>query len=331
MLHIGIDIANGEESPHKLFLALQEYLEGTSSETLHVFVPAASFEESPEFYQESAFLKIYPVTQIIDMEDNPIKSVGKKQDSAIVRGLHMLKDGDLDFFFSPGNTGAVVYGALQIIGLIKNLHAPALGVLIPNIHGDVLLLDAGASPLIDEDRGLDLAVMGKIYYENYFNQKHAKVGVLNLGKEWHKGSKWVRKLGSMLKKDYQIDYFGFVEGFDLFVSQCQVFVTGGYTGNILIKALEGMYSFLKHKLSTGNEKLTELIRGQIHYSRVGAALLLGFTKDIFVGHGITGPEALKNALIFAKEINKLKLGEKIEQEIRNRSFISKLIRRRRDI
>jgi glycerol-3-phosphate acyltransferase PlsX len=265
------------------------------------------------------------------MEDTPLKAIRKKKDSSIVRGLEALKEGKISFFFSPGNTGSLIYGASQIIGLINDIQSPAIAVLVPNIHGDVLLLDAGASFLMDEERGVELAVMGKIFYENFFSSPNPPVGILNIGKEWYKGPKWVRRLNSFFKKEDIVNYYGYVEGFDLFTSRCRVFVTGGYTGNILLKGLEGVYYYLRNALGGSKESggILDAVRNQIHYSRIGAGILMGIRKDVFVGHGITSGEALNNALFFAKKIYKLNLTSQIEREIGTRGFLSKWLKRRK--
>ncbi len=328
MIRIGIDIASGEVPASDLFLALKEYSLQNLTKKLVVFVDEESIQKNPDIFKSSDNIELVHASQTISMKDNPIKSLKRKKDSSIVLGLDCLKKNNIDFFFSPGNTGAVVYGAYQILGMIRNLHFPAIAVMIPNIHGDVVLLDTGASASIDEDRALELAVMGKFLYKNYFNEDQPELGILNLGKEWHKGPKWVRKLNKILSKQKSFNYKGYVEGFDVLTSKCRVFITGGYTGNVLIKGFEGMYTYLTKVLQT-QEKSSSLIKKAIHYSRTGAGIVLGVKKPVFIGHGITSPEALKNALIFAEEIYKLNMEKKIEAEIKHRSFILKLLTRRR--
>lgn len=335
MTRIGVDIASGETSPHELFLSLKEYAQREKEDTLFVFVNRQDVANQSEVFSELDNLKIIQVSQTIEMEDSPIKGVKKKRDSSIVVGLKYLKDNKIDFFFSPGNTGAVIYAASEIIGKTSHVEFPAIGTMMPNIHGDILLLDSGASPMIDEDRGLELSLMGSIYFENILKHSFPPLGILNLGKEWYKGSKWVRKLDSILKKDRAFNYFGFVEGFDLFTSECRVFITGGYTGNILLKGIEGVYFYVRHLLKdkaqdkAGAQKLSELLKQQIHYSRVGTGIVMGVKKDVFIGHGVTSPEALQSALTFAKNIVTLKLPQKIETAFRRRGFMSRLVRRRR--
>jgi len=273
---------------------------------------------------------VVPTTERIAMDDNPIKSIRRKKDSSIVLGLTHLKENQTDFFFSPGNSGAVVYGAAEILGLVRSIQFPSIATLIPNIHGDILLLDVGANAFIDEDQGIELAIMGKVLYQQYFKLKRPPIGILNLGKEWHKGPKWVRKLDSILKKDPGYHYYGYVEGFDIFTSPCRVFITGGYTGNILLKGLEGIYDYLKFILKDHVQWLEKNLKNHIHYSKIGAGVVLGTRGSVFLGHGVTSPAALKNALLFSKEVYKLNISHHIETEIRSRGFLARLINRRNE-
>ncbi|HCL57825.1 MAG TPA: hypothetical protein DHW82_12580 [Spirochaetia bacterium] len=328
---IGIDIISGEKSPQELFLALKAYSLENPEDSFIVFIDRETLSQGEGVYSSTNNIQIIEVEDKISMEDSPIKGVRKKKNSSIVKGLEFLKEKKIDFFFSPGNTGAIVYGAVETIGLLKNVDFPAIGVIIPNINGPVLLLDAGSSALIDEDRGLILALMGKIFYENYFQVANPAIGILNIGKEWYKGPKWVRKLDYRLKKENNMNYYGFVEGFDLVTSPCHIYVTGGYTGNILLKGLEGIYYFLKSYFKkSGQPGLTDVLKSNIHYSNTGTGIVLGLKENIFIGHGITGGEALQNLLPFAKKVSRLNLPVKIESEIRNRRFFSKFLSKRRE-
>lgn len=333
MIRIGIDISSGEKSPRDLFPALQDYSQQNPGEELLVFLEESELDKNSDFFRGTTNLKIIPVSEVISMEDHPLRAIRKKKNSSIVRGLELLKKDKISFFFSPGNTGAVVYGAANIIGMIRDIQFPAIAVLIPNVHGDVLLLDAGASFLIDEDRGVELAMMGKIFYEKFFSQPNPALGILNIGKEWYKGPKWVRKLDRILKKNETLNYCGYVEGFDLFTSECRVFITGAYTGNILLKGLEGVYDYVRTLLLSQfgekGESSLKYLRTQLHYSRLGAGVVLGVCRNVFIGHGITGPEALKNALFFAKRIYKLNLNSQIKKEIRSRNSLSRWLKRRK--
>lgn len=329
MIRIGIDISSGEKPPLELFLSLKDYLKDPNSEGdfLKVYVHKDSCKKDPDQFIAEERLEIIQVSQSIEMDDSPLKAVRRKKDSSIVKGLEALKNGEIDFFFSPGNTGSLISGAHYIIGMIGGIHFPAVAVLIPNIFGDVLLLDAGASFLIDEERGMELAIMGKVLYESLYEEKNPLVGVLNIGKEWHKGPKWVRKLDTQLQRDKDFNYFGYVEGFDLMTSPCRVFISGGYTGNILLKGLEGIYYLLKEGLK-GKEQLMDELKVDLHYSRSGAGIVLGTKNNLFLGHGITGAKALKNALFFAKKIYKLNITAQIESEIRKKGFLAKILKRR---
>lgn len=330
MIRIGIDISSGEKSPHDLFLSLKEYSQENPSDSLVVYIDQEILDSFPSLFVSSSNIKIVPALEKITMEENPVKGVKRKKKSSIVLGLSHLKEKKIDLFFSPGNSGAVVYGAVEILGLVKSIQLPAIATFIPNIYGNVILLDAGANAFIDEDQGAELALMGKVLYQQFFKEPHPKIGILNVGKEWYKGPKWTRKLNNLLKKDVNCNYFGFVEGFDIFTSACQVFITGGYTGNILLKGLEGVYDYVKFLLKDKGQWVEENLKNQIHYSRVGAAVVLGTHGNVFLGHGITSPDALKNALAFSKNVYKLNISSYIEEEIRGRGFLSRLGNRRNE-
>lgn len=330
MIRIGIDISSGEKSPHDLFLSLKEYSQENPDDSLVVYIDQENLDTHSHFFSSSPQIEIVPAIEKITMEENPVKGIKRKKNSSIVLGLTHLKEKKIDLFFSPGNSGAVVYGVAQILGLIKSIQFPVIATFIPNIYGNVILLDAGANSFIDEDQGAELALMGKVLYQQFFKEPHPKIGILNMGKEWYKGPKWVKKLNNFLKKDTNYHYYGFVEGFDLFTSSCQVFITGGYTGNILLKGLEGVYDYVQFLLKDKIEWIEKNLKNQIHYSRIGAAVVLGAYGDVFLGHGITSPAALKNALVFSKDVYKLNISSYIEEEIRGRGFLSRLANRRNE-
>jgi glycerol-3-phosphate acyltransferase PlsX len=330
MCRIGIDIVSGEESPQALFLSLVEYSLQNIEDQFYIFIDEETLDDDhQQTFNGTSNIIIVPVLEKILMDDNPIKSIKKKRSSSIVTGLEYLHQKKIDFFFSPGNTGALVYGASYYLGLVKDISFPAIAVLIPNIFGEAILLDAGASYYIDEDRGFELAVMGDVLCKNLMNLSKPEIGLLNLGKEWHKGPKWVRKLNLMLEKDKSLNYFGYVEGFDVMTSKCNVYVTGGYTGNLMLKGVEGVYYYLRHMMKEKKmDEMAGMLKSAIHYSRTGAGLVLGTKLPVFTGHGVTNPEALKNALVFCKKIYKLNLAVKIEREMRKRSILSKIWNRR---
>ena len=252
-------------------------------------------------------LSIVHTTQVITMEDHPL-SIRSKKDSSMAVGLKMLADGQGDAMVSAGNTGALYAGASLIVCRIKGFRRAAIATILP-FERPILLIDSGANPEVSEENLEQFAVMGSIYMKNIFKIDSPEVGLLNNGTEEHKGTQLLQDAYVRLKACADIRFIGNVESRSLPYGACDVIVTDGFTGNILLKMSEGLGSYLFKQIKGIYMKnmLTKLsaavVRDQViamkekfNSSSYGGAPLLGISKPVIKAHGSSDAVAVKNAV-----------------------------------
>ena len=247
-----------------------------------------------EFYGKTAEeisprLKIHNATETIEMEDTPTLAIKRKKDSSMVVGFKMLKEGEGDVFISAGNSGALLTGATLIVGRIKGIDRPALAGILPAYKSRLVLIDSGSNTNCKPINLLQFAQMSSIYIRNTFGVENPRIGLLNIGTEETKGNELVKESYNLLKeksKELNINFVGNVEGRD------------GFTGNVFLKAVEGLGKFVKRTLT---ESLTKNIISKIaalpalpgikrfsktmDYKSYGGALFLGVQKPVVKAHG----------------------------------------------
>lgn len=223
-------------------------------------------------------------------------------------GLRMLAEGQGEAFVSAGNTGALFTGATLIVRKIKGVLRAGIGSIIP-LQNPVLLLDSGANIVVTEENLEQFAVMGSAYMQKMYNIESPRVGLLNNGAEECKGTELRRNTYQVLKKNPDINFVGNIEGNVLPFNTCDVLVTDGFTGNILLKGMEGLGKMILGRLkqmfySTPLTKLAALsmkkqvmeMKKEFDSSEHGGAPILGISKPVIKAHGSSDAKAFKNAI-----------------------------------
>jgi len=252
-------------------------------------------------------LSIAHASDVITMEDAPL-SVRTKKDSSMAVGLRMLHEEAGDAFVSAGNTGALYAGASLIVYRIKGFRKAAIATILP-FSKPMLLVDSGANIVVTEENLEQFAVMGSIYMEKIFGIDRPEVGLLNNGTESHKGTEVLQKTYERLSNCDDINFVGNIEGKTVPFGSCDVLVTDGFTGNVLLKFTEGFGSFMLKKLKTTftknlKTKLSALalssevkaLKKEFDASEYGGAPLLGISKPVIKAHGSSDAVAVKNAV-----------------------------------
>lgn len=271
-------------------------------------------------------IHIINTTQIINGCDLPIKAVKEKTDSSLIRALADLRHKKGDVLVSAGNTGAVMTGALLKLGRIKGVDRPALTSLIPTKKGLKLLLDVGANTVCKPVNYLDFAVMGSLYMEQLFDIKSPSVGLLNIGSENTKGTDLMKSAYMMLYES-DINFIGNIEGKDIVSGSIDVMVTDGFTGNILLKFLEGVGEFIFSEISNIFRfsiftKLSALVvktslrafKKKLDYAEYGGVPLLGVNGKVLKAHGNSNAKAIKNLIFNGCRYAKSPLLEALQQK-----------------
>ena len=252
-------------------------------------------------------MEIINAPNVITMEDNPLSVVRDKRDSSMSVGFKALSKGEVDAFVSAGNTGALVTGATIIVRRIPGINRAAIASILP-LSTPVLLMDSGANLTVTSDNMCQFAFMGAKYMEKIYDIDRPKVGQLNNGTEYNKGNA-LQTESYQLLSECGLNFVGNVEAKEVPFGVCDVLVTDGFTGNILLKSVEGMGKFLmgtlkdvlKTNLVTKVSTLTmkEKIKDMKHRfdaSEHGGAPLLGISKPVIKAHGSSDAKAIKNAV-----------------------------------
>jgi len=274
-------------------------------------------------------LKIQNTTEIILNEDMPTKAVRSKKDSSMVVGFNLLKQGKGDVFLSAGNTGALLAGGLFILGRIDGVDRPALAPVIPTSAGGTLLIDGGANTVCKPINLLQFGIMGSIYMKDVFGIEKPKVGIINVGSEEKKGNELIKQSYSMLASS-NINFVGNLEGNQIVEGKVHVAVCDGFTGNVVLKAIEGVGKILVNDLKSifiknFFTKLSYLIikkqfknfSKKMDSSEYGGVPLLGVNGRVMKAHGSSKAKSIKNAIKKAYIYAQSSLIEQLKDEFKN--------------
>ncbi len=253
-------------------------------------------------------ISVVNASEVVEADDDPMIAIRQKKDSSIRVALSMLKEGEGDAVVSGGNTGALVAGTTLLIKRIKGVRRVALAPIMPTDKGCFLLLDAGASseciPLFLKQ----FAIMGSIYMEKIMDIESPCVSLVNIGTEEGKGNALVNETNKLLKKT-PINYNGYIEARDIPIGGADVVVCDGFTGNVILKFMEGMgialYGmikkiFLKNFLSKAAAIMVKSglaeFKKTMDYSEYGGAPVLGANMPVIKAHGSSDGKAIYNAI-----------------------------------
>ena len=253
--------------------------------------------------------------EVVDMHDDPARVLRRKKDSSMAVAFRMLADGEGDALVSAGNTGAQLSGATLIVKRIRGIRRAALPTLLPTKTGKVLLIDSGANVECTPEYLLQFSFMGSFYMQKVVGVANPRVGLINNGTEDSKGDPLRKEAYAMLKKagdEGRINFVGNVEGNDIMLGGCDVAVTDGFTGNVVLKTIEGAAKFLgsgikKVFLTSLRTKLGYLfVKPQLKgfmalmdSSEIGGAPFLGVSKPVFKAHGSSNARAIRSAIMQA--------------------------------
>ena len=274
-------------------------------------------------------ITIIDASQAIGSKESPVEAVRSKPDSSIVVGTNLVRDGIAAAFVSAGNTGAVLYSALTSLGKIKGIERPAIGSLLNiNSTAPTLLIDAGANTDCRPSYLVQFAQLGTIYAREILGITSPRVGLLNNGEEATRGNRLAQESYHLLKKT-DLNFIGNIEGQDISRGTTDVVVTDGFTGNIVLKTIEGLGdTFLKTRqvgrvLSEayhlqGRALLLDVGLGSLaksmDYREYGGACLLGVNGNIIIAHGRSQAKAIKNAIASARQAVERGVCQKIKEE-----------------
>ncbi|WP_118972313.1 phosphate acyltransferase PlsX [Taibaiella koreensis] len=291
-MKIGIDIMGGDYAPEEAIKGVISYLTanaGTGADVHFLLIGnpdlAAPYLSLLDAWQ--SHYTLVPSATVIGMHEHPTKALKEKQDSSIAIGFGLLQAGKIDAFFSAGNTGAMLVGAMYTVKAIPGVLRPTIASPIPKLDGQYnFLLDVGANADCKPEHLVQFALMGSLYAKHILNLNNPRVGLLNLGEEEGKGNILAQATYPLLKQHSGIHFIGNVEGRDLFLNNCDVIVCEGFTGNVALKMAESIYNIF-----TENRKIQDNFLNQFNYEIYGGTPILGVNAPVLIGHGISNARA----------------------------------------
>ena len=306
-MKIAVDAMGGDNAPQAIvegvMLAKQDF-------------PDIEFQlygkeaEIKKYITDEKNITIIHTKEKIASDDEQVKAIRRKKTASMVLAAQAVKNGEADAIFSAGNTGALLAAGLFIVGRIKNVERPGLMSTLP-VMGEpdkgFDMLDLGANADNKPEHLVQYAVLGSFYAEKVRNVQNPRVGLLNNGTEETKGSELTKKAFELLAADETINFVGNVEARELLNGVADVVVTDGFTGNAVLKSIEGtamnMMSLLKTAILSEGVKgkmgallLKNALRGmkdEMDYSKHGGAVLFGLKAPVIKTHGATGPDAVR--------------------------------------
>ena len=325
---IAVDAMGGDHGPQTVvsgaILALEDadiskiVLVGRESE-IQPALDASSYDKSR--------IEVVHAEEVIGMEEVPTVALKAKKDSSIVVGLNLVKNGHAAAFVSAGSTGAVLAGGTTIVGRIRGIARPALGVVFPSTRGYTFLVDAGANVDAKPEYLLQFGQMGACYMEAVMGIKNPKIGLINVGAEREKGNMLTKEAYGLLAAS-DLNFIGNVEGREIPLGAVDVAVCDAFVGNIILKYSEGfakgIMSMLKEELMSSTvSKLGALLskraygklRKRFDYTEVGGAPFVGLNGLVVKAHGSSNDVAVKNAIKQCRKFIKADVVGKIKDTI----------------
>lgn len=307
MLPIAVDAMGGDRAPDEIVAGARAAAEqGT----------AVLLVGDPGRLGDTGGLEVLAATEVIEMDEEAGGGVRKKKDSSLVRAAEAVRDGKASAMLSAGNTGATMASALLRMGRLPGVARPAVATALPVIGSTpTVLLDAGANAECNASWLLQFAQMGSVYAAERFGIERPRVGLLSIGEEPTKGTPMVKEANGLLSDAPNINFIGNVEGRDVLTDSVDVVVTDGFTGNVVLKSLEGCARYLMDAVmdaimstdetrAAGKALLPVLggLADKVDPERYGGAMLLGTDGLCVISHGSSSATAIASALAITRDL-----------------------------
>jgi glycerol-3-phosphate acyltransferase PlsX len=258
-------------------------------------------------------IELVHCSDVIEMDEDPIRGMLRKKDSSIVRALQAVHAGKAHAFVSAGNSGAVMAAASVTVGRVPGVLRPAIGSFLPTTYGSLFCLDLGANPDCKPEYLVQFAYMGYAYVRLTKAIAQPRVALLSNGHESYKGSALVKQAFELISQT-GLEFVGNIESRDIFSGRAEVIVTDGFTGNVLLKSIQGtakaviewmkdeaQRSIILKILLACAYPVLRCVKNKIDYARTGGALLLGINKPVVIAHGSSKELAITQAILFAQK------------------------------
>ena len=254
----------------------------------------------------ATLFEIIHAPEVITFHDHPTRALSKKPNSSISVGFIKLAKEEVNAFASTGNTGAMLVGSMYRLNTIPGIIRPCISSTLPAIDGSkTILLDVGSNADCKSDVLYQFAVLGSLYSQHVHNIEKPRVALLNIGEEESKGNLLTIATYKLLTESDEINFIGNIEGRHIFSGKADVIVCDGFTGNVVLKQAEGIYSLMKKR------GINDEYFDRFNYENYGGTPILGVKGNVIIGHGISNDIAVKNMILHAYELANSGLAMKV--------------------
>ena len=311
MIRIGLDMMGGDYAPLEAIKGVEAFFADKHDDIHLVMIgdeeKIRSHLTTGHNIPENNY-SIVHAPQVIEMHEHPTKALKEKQQSSIAIGFHLLATGKTDAFISAGNTGAMMVGALFSIKAIEGVLRPSIGAYMPRENGKLgLLVDVGLNADCKAENLNQFATLGSLFAKYILGVDNPKVGLINIGEEEGKGNLLAQATYPLLKENRQINFIGNIEGRDVLLDKADVLVSEGFTGNVILKLAESIYD-----IST-RRNLNDEYFDRLDFEKYGGVPVLGVSRPVIIGHGISHAMAFKNMIRIAALMMETDLIGKIKE------------------
>lgn len=326
-MKIALDAMGGDKAPQEIVKGALEAL-SLYPDIEKIFLVGKEEEIRKYLKEDNPKIEIKDAREIIEMDDHPALAYRRKKDASVTVASRLVKEGQADAIISAGNTGGQMTSSLFVLGRIRGISRPAIATPLPTLEGVSLLLDSGANTDCTVENMEQFALMGNIYFKKVYKNQAPKVALANIGLEKTKGNELTIKSYEKLEEMEGINFIGNVEGRDIPTGYADVIVADGFTGNMILKLMEGMgktfMGLIKNEVAKSSKSkigaflmkdALMALKKKADYSEIGGAPLLGVNGISIICHGSSDAKAIHNAIRVAIECKKEDYIQAIKDEI----------------
>lgn len=307
-MKIVVDAMGGDHAPQAVVAGVIEALKEFDVQIVLVGVGQQVEAELAKYSYDKAKIEIVHAPEVVGMEEHATVAIRKKRASSISVGIDILKESRGDAFVSAGNTGAVVAAASFILGMLKGVERPAIGLVLPTLKRFSFLIDVGANTNPKPAHLCHSAQMAGVYAREVLGLQNPTIGLLNIGEESTKGGDFVKETHKLMEERVP-NFIGNIEANEVFTGRADCIICDGFVGNVVIKVSEGLMEsaaallrreIMKSPLAMAGavvmKSRLQHIKKLADYTEYGGAPLLGVNGVVMISHGRSSPKAIKNAI-----------------------------------
>lgn len=321
---IAVDAMGGDNAPE---VVVHGALQACEELKCNIILVGDSVAISPHLENsiKQERVEVYHCSEVVDMDESPMKAYKNKKDSSIRVAFELLKSGKADAVVSAGNSGATVVAGILASGKLEGVERPALASILPGKDGEVIIIDVGGNVDCRPVHLYQFGVMAEAFAVSCLGMERPKIGLLNIGEEPGKGNDLVKSAYDMFNNS-PLNFYGNIEGQDILSGKVQIVVCDGFIGNIVLKYSEGLAESIADRfISEIKEKAIDIsdrnflkeFGKSLDYAQYGGAPVLGINGVCIVCHGHSSDKAIKNAIRVAYSFVENNTGEKLLNSLRN--------------